>query len=261
MTFIEVYAKAGYAARAAVYALIGTLAILLVIGNHGQYTDSKGAVRSLLLQPFGAIILAVLALGLLAYAVWRVLQAIYDYDSRGTDLKGYAVRTGFFLGGLAHAALAYYAVNLIFRFSKSTGGYSEKQVAAWTLSQDFGQILLAAVAIGIAAFGIGQMVIAIQGSFTRGLNLPATKEKWLCRVCKFGLVSRGFIFLIVSWLFMKAALHERSHEAGGVADAWKFLAASPFGSALVAIVGLGLIAFAIYGLTEAAYRDLKPSQA
>lgn len=58
---------------------------------------------------------------------------------------------------------------------------------------------------------------------------------------------------------MKAALHERSNEAGGVADAWRFLAASPFGSTLVAIVGLGLIAFAIYGLTEAVYRELKPA--
>lgn len=176
MKFIEVYAKAGYAARAAVYALIGSLAILLVIGNQGQYTDSKGAVRSLLLQPFGSIILAILALGLLAYAVWRFLQAIYDYDSRGNDIKGYAVRAGFFFGGIIHALLAYYAVNLIFRFSNSSAGYNEKQVAAWALSQSFGQILLASVALGIAAFGIGQMIIALKGSFTRGLNIPKEKR-------------------------------------------------------------------------------------
>lgn len=259
MKSIEIYAKAGYAARALVYALMGALAFSLAINYGGKFTDSKGAIRSLQLQPFGAVLLGVLAAGLLAYAVWRILQAINDYDSRGTDFKGYTIRAGFFFGGIAHAALAYYAINLIFQFSKSTGGLSEKQIAAWTLSQQFGQILLGLLAIGVVAFGIGQMVIAFTGSFTRGLNIPSDREKWLCRVCKFGLVARGFIFLIVGWLFMKAAFHERSAEAGGVVDAWRFLAESPFGITLVGVVGLGLIAFAVYGMTEAAYRELKPA--
>ncbi len=68
---LNVMARTGYAARAVVYALTGSFALLVMFGFKGSFTDSEGSLRNL---PFGTTFLVALAIGLLAYAVWR-LQA------------------------------------------------------------------------------------------------------------------------------------------------------------------------------------------
>lgn len=251
---VDRFAKIGYAARAVVYALVGIFAAMIAFGYEGVLTDNRGALRRLLEQPFGRILLIAVAIGLFCYAIWRVLQAIRDYDHRGSDAKGLALRAGYLFGGLMHGLLAYSAINLIFKVSRESTQPQEKQVAIWLLDQPFGQLLAGLVALGIIGFGIGQIYIAVKGTFTRGLHIPPDKEPWLCRVCKFGLISRGVVFGIVGWLFMQAAFHANANKAEGVRGAWRFLAGQPFGIALVAIVAFGMIAFAIYGFTESLYR-------
>lgn len=251
---VDRFAKVGYAARASVYGLVGLFAALIALGQGGVLTDNRGALSELLAQPFGTTLLIVVAIGLLGYAVWRILQAIRDYDHRGSDAKGLAIRAGFFFGGLAHALLAYSAINLVFRLSRESNQTQEKAVATWLLDKPFGQILVALVALGIIGFGVGQIFIAVKEKFTRGLDVPPEKKKWLYAVCKFGLISRGIMFGIVGWLFMRAALTANANRAEGVRGAWKFLAGQPFGNLLVAIIAFGFMAFAIYGFTESRYR-------
>lgn len=258
MTFdkhVDLLARIGYAARAGVYALMGTFALLLSLGfKKGQLTDSKGSLRQLMEQPFGKLFLAALGVGLIAYAVWRLLQAVLDYEHKGTSAKGLFLRSGYLFGGIIHAFLGYSAINLIFHLSRESNGNRDKEVALWLLTQPFGQFLAGAVALGIFAFGIGQIMIAIKEKFMTHLYLPTDKKVWLSRICKFGLICRGVIFCIVGWLFLRAALYSNSSEAKGVKGAWQFIANQPFGEALVGIMALGLIAFAVYGITEALYR-------
>jgi hypothetical protein len=40
----------------------------------------RGALQSILIQPFGVIMLLVVALGLLCFAAWRIAQAALDVD-------------------------------------------------------------------------------------------------------------------------------------------------------------------------------------
>ncbi len=252
---VDLLARIGYAARAAVYALMGTFALLLSLGfKKGELTDSKGSLRQLIEQPFGKIFLAVLGFGLIAYAVWRLLQAVLDYEQKGTSAKGLLLRSGYLFGGIVHALLGYSAINLIFHLSRESNGSRDKDVAFWLLTQPFGQFLAGAVALGIFAFGIGQIMIAVKEKFMKHLHLPADKKMWLSRICKFGLICRGIVFCIVGWLFLRAAFYANSSEAKGVKGAWQFIADQPFGEALVGVTALGLIAFAAYGLTEALYR-------
>ncbi len=83
---VHLIARIGYAARAGVYALMGTFALLLSLGfKKGQLTDSKGSLRQLIEQPFGKLFLAVLGVGLIAYAVWRLLQAVLDYEHKANS--------------------------------------------------------------------------------------------------------------------------------------------------------------------------------
>ena len=59
----EMLARLGYAARGSVYCLVGGLAFLASIGSGGQTGGSRSALSTLLAQPFGKLLLAVIALG------------------------------------------------------------------------------------------------------------------------------------------------------------------------------------------------------
>ncbi len=124
------------------------------------------------------------------------------------------------------------------------------------LVQPFGQLLTGIFALIIVGIGIGQIYIALSEKFLKRLNLPSDKKRPLCLISKFGLISRGIVFAIVGWLFMRAALHADSSEAKGVKGAWVFLFDQPFGRGLVFTIAVGLIAFAVYGVTEARYKEI-----
>lgn len=245
--------RVGYAARAVVYGLVGIYALLLIFREGGGLTDTRGIFLDLLGKPFGKIILIVMAMGLFSFAMWRLLQAVRDYESHGNGAKGIAIRVGYGFSALAYTALGYHAINLIFHLSRQSKRSGESEVAHTLLSQSFGALAMGALALIIAGIGIGQIYIAVKEKFTKHLSLPHGSEK-LCAICKAGIIARGIVFCIIGWLFMRAALHSNSSEVDGMRGAWKFLAAQPFGSALVGAMALGLLAFSLYGFTEAVYR-------
>src|SRR5687768_6219264 len=98
---IEPIARVGFTARGAVYVVVGALAVAAATGQTGgRTTDTHGAVDEVGRFTAGGVLLLVLALGLLAYAVWRVAQSILDLDQKGTGFKALAIRAGFLGSGL-----------------------------------------------------------------------------------------------------------------------------------------------------------------
>ena len=98
--------RLGYAAKGLVYAIVGWLAALAALGPSGRTTGTRGALRSLLKQPFGRILLGLVALGLSGYVLWRFVQAIMDTENKGTDAKGIILRLSYAGNGLIYGGLA-----------------------------------------------------------------------------------------------------------------------------------------------------------
>jgi len=74
----EWLARAGYAAEGCVYVIMGGLAVLAALGAGGRVTGAKGALVALLSQPFGFVLLGIVAFGLVCLTLWRIAQSILD---------------------------------------------------------------------------------------------------------------------------------------------------------------------------------------
>ena len=249
--------RVGLVSRGLVYLLVGALALMVVLQQPGgRTTDTRGAMRSLGHEPVGQIVLPIVAAGLFCHALWRLLQAIYDPDNFGRGWLGVGVRLGQITGAAIYTALGVYAINLVFLFTQNPAHASERHLVRWMFSWPLGDWAVGVVGLGIAAFGIGQMVFAWREGFRAFMTIPPERGHWVLPLCKYGLTARGLVFAIIGWFFINAALKHSPREAGGFKEAWAALRAQPHGDWVVGCVALGFIAYAFYCAIEAAYRKV-----
>src|SRR4029078_10589481 len=82
--WIEKMARVGLIAKGLVYLMVGSLAIMAAFQFNNQSdtdADQKGAFGFIRESPGGPWILAIVALGLLCYSIWRFIQA-WTYKDR-----------------------------------------------------------------------------------------------------------------------------------------------------------------------------------
>jgi hypothetical protein len=247
--WVQRCARVGYAAKGAVYAIIGVLAVQVALGEGGRMTDSKGALTSVAQQPFGAALLALLALGLVGFVVWRFVQAFVDPEHKGTKPKGLLVRGMYLLSGLIYAGLALNALQLVVGSARRGGGRSTQGWTARLLEQPFGQVLVALVGLVIIGYALQQIHVAWKRKFLRKLDLSrlAPSHRDLAtQVSRFGLAARGVVFLVIGVFFVRSALHANAREAKGLGEALATLSRQPEGDLLLGAVAAGLVAYAVY---------------
>src|ERR1700730_13854409 len=103
---LELLERLGYLVRGALYAVMGLLALKIVLSvAGGQATDLTGSLVVLVSNPFGKLVLIVAAIGLAAYSLWGFTRAIYDPLHRGRGAGGYAARLGFATSAISYAAI------------------------------------------------------------------------------------------------------------------------------------------------------------
>jgi hypothetical protein len=255
---IALIARGGYAARGVVYLIVGGLAVVAALGG-GTATDAEGALTTILRQPFGEVLLGIVALGLLCYALWRVTQAVTDTDHHGTETKGLAIRGGLVVSAIAHTLLAIFALSLIFGWGSSVGGgggTSSQDWTAWLLQQPFGRWLVGLIGVAVIGTGLAHIMKGYQAKFEKYLQMDRSTLEKTSPICRFGLIARGVVFVIIGSFFLVAAWRFSSGEVRGLKGALDVLQQQPYGWILLAIVALGLFAFGLYSLIEARYRRI-----
>lgn len=258
---IELLGRFGYAAKGAVYILIGTLAVQAALGQQGgQTTDQTGALSRVAAMPFGKVLLGLLIVGLLGYALWRVVQAVMDTEHKGTDWKGILTRCLYVGIGVIYFGLALSAIQLLMG-SGGGAGSSEKTQGwtAWLMGQPFGIWLVGLAGVAVFANGIAQLYKAWQSNLTEDLHLTDVGARHADLVTKLGRAgysARGVAFMMIGGFLVGAALHNDPSEAQGLDGILATLAAQPFGPYLLGAVALGLAAYGAFALVEARYRHM-----
>ncbi|MEH1895281.1 MAG: DUF1206 domain-containing protein [Nostoc sp.] len=258
--WVERLGRFGYVSKGVVYGIVGILAAQAAFGRGGKTTDTQGALQTIVNQPFGKFLLALVAIGLIGYVIWRFVQAIKDPENKGNDAKGLAVRIGYAVNGLIYASLALSAVKIVTGTGdgKNSSDSTEDSTAR-LLSQPFGEWLVGTVGAFVIALGFYQFYQAFSGKFRKELNLSKlsnTQAKWVMRISRFGLAARGIVFCIIGWFLIEAARQSNAATAEGLDEVLQTLAQQPNGAWLLGIVALGLVAYGIYTIIQARYRRL-----
>jgi hypothetical protein len=258
--WIERLARLGYATKGIVYVLIGILAVLAALDIGGQTTDARGAFREVYSQPFGLILLGIIAIGLVGYAVWRITQAIVDAEGKGSDLKGILIRIGYAGSGLIHAGLAFSAARFVLGERAQSSEQEHKSQTAQLMQLPFGTLIVGLVGVGFICFGLFQIYKGYKHKFLKRLEaqaMNATEKRWATRLGKIGLAARGLVFCTIGYFLIQAALDYNPREVRGLGGALRAIATQPHGKVLLGIVAAGLAIYGFYMMVEAKYHHIR----
>jgi hypothetical protein len=81
-------------------------------------------------------------------------------------------------------------------------------------------------------------------------------KKWISRLGTFGHLARMVVFGLVGIFVVKAAIDYKPSKAVGLDGALAKIVHHSYGPFLLGIVATGLIAFAVYSLSDARYRRI-----
>lgn len=253
--------RVGYAAKGTVYTLVGLLAFALAFGiAGGRLTDTSGSLRTVAEQPFGAVWLGVIGVGLMIYGLWEVIEGIADTHGKGSSALNIAGRLFTAGKGLVYAGLGWRAARAAIG-AGGTGGRSDgsEQVSRETLQLPFGEWLLWLLAIGVMAYGGWQVWNAVKGKLGEDLDagqLRRAAGAWAVNISRAGLAARGVTLAIIGLAFGRAASAHDASQARGLAESLGFLLGGPFGTWPLALIAAGLMCYGGYQFLHARYAQI-----
>jgi hypothetical protein len=251
----EALARAGFVARGLLYGIIGILAIKVALGEGGRLTNQQGALRTVAHQPFGELLLILVAVGLGGYSLWRLTRAALGHGPEATD-SGFD-RVAALGSGVVYALFCALAVEILLgsRSASSNPHTATAGILGWPAGPELVGIA-GAVMIGIGAYQGYRGVTRDFLKDSKTEQMTPGLRRWITLIGTFGHLSRMVVFCLVGVFLIKAAVDFDPRKAVGVDGALAKLATTSNGHVLLGVVAAGLIAFAVYSWSDARYRRI-----
>jgi len=256
-TGFEALARAGFVARGVIYGVIGILAIKLALGAGGKTTSQSGALRTIAQQPFGEVLLILVAIGLAGYSLWRLTRALLGHGPEDTD-SGFE-RLAAFGSGIAYALIFAIAIEILIGSGGNSSSGSPKHPTAGVLGWPAGTWIVGAAGAALCGVAAYQGYRGISKDFlddSKTEEMSPGVRKWITWIGTIGHVARAIVFGLVGWFLLKAAYEFDAKEAVGLDGALTKILKAAYGPWLLGFTAAGLIAFGIYSISEARYRKI-----
>jgi len=255
-TAFEVLARAGFVARATVYAIIGVLALRLALGAGGKLTNQQGAFHTVAHQPLGRPLLTALAVGLGGYSLWRLFRAALGHGPEGSDSG--LDRIAAAASGIAYGVLCAIAVDVLVGSSGSSSGNASRTTGG-VLGLPGGVWIVGVAGVAMIGVGLYEGYRGVTQSFledSKTEDMSPAVRRWFGRAGTVGYLARTIVFGLVGVFLVKAAIDYNPRAAVGIDGALAKLLHQTYGSFLLGIVAAGLVAFAVYSAGDARYRRI-----
>ena len=257
---MELLTRIGYGVRGLIYITIGILAVEVALGRGGSLASPQGAIAAIGKQPGGTIFLWVVLLGLVSYALWGVVRAVYDPLHKGHDTKGLLARFGFLASAFGYAILVWPTYGYVTGVSKTASASGTQKFISSIMAMPWGRWAIGILGLAVLAGGLYQIYLGFKADFDRQFQTYAlTREeaKVTTDVGRFGPSARGVVFSVVGGLIALAAYQANPKQPIGMDTALATLMHQPYGIWILGIIAAGLIAFGFYSMLGALWFRLK----
>jgi len=258
---LELAARVGYGARGFVYLSVGVLTLLAAADLIGDAVGTKGAIAWMAQRPFGRLWLLLLGLGLVAFVMWRVLQAVFDADHEGTSRHAIGTRMSQGFSAMSYALLAFNTFALLHHTPGDPAADDvarSHEQAAKVLALPYGNWILAAAGLTLLGIGVVNVSRSWREDFTEYLACSPRTCRRLAPLARAGCVARGMAYVPLAILIILAGLKSRASEVTSLGSALEAVERQPAGPWVLVLVALGFIAFGTFSFIEARFRRIRP---
>jgi hypothetical protein len=145
-------------------------------------------------------------------------------------------------------------------FRHAHGDHHSRSFVARVVAHPLGRVVVIGVGVGLLVYGVVELVQAVRGSFVHDFDGKALKRatrRALSAVGRVGLAVRGVLFGAAGVLLVRSAWRARA-DTVSTGDVLRRLAASSFGVPVMAVLSVGLFAYAGLMFAEACWRHMNP---
>jgi hypothetical protein len=259
---LENLARVGLLAYGLVHVLVAWLALQLAwFGGSGESADQSGAMATVAKSPVGKPLLWLIAVGLVALAVWQAAEVLRWRSGWGASGKARtkAIRKSAKAVGKAviYAALAVLAIKFAIG-SGSSSSQQQQNTTAGVFGWPAGRWLVAAAGIALIGSGAYHVYKGVTKRFLKEIDTSDASPAALRLVTRLGQVGypgKGVALAGVGALLVYAAITFDPSKAQGLDGAMRKILDLPFGQILLTLVAVGIAAFGAYLFTRARYPE------
>jgi Domain of Unknown Function (DUF1206) len=253
---IDRIARLGFVANGVVVLIVGALALRFVLGFGQGVAGPEEALASLPRQPFGRITLAIVSLGLWAYAFWKLVQAIVDPEHKGTGFVGVMERVGFGFTALAYITLGIAGLQLL--LGDQVGGTGDpEELAARILEPHFGRWVVGLFGGIILLAGALQVRMGVTARFRHTLALDRmsrTEAMVVLALGCTGYLALGIVSSVIGYFLIRVALLYNPEAAGGWQEALALLGGLDPDRWVLGAVAAGVVSYGLFFVMLVRYR-------
>jgi len=251
---LELVARAGLIAYGVVHLLIGWLAVQIAwSASDSKSADTSGALRTLADQPFGKFLLWLVAVGLVALALWQASEAIWGYRNR-EGAKRVRKQVTSRVMAVIYAALGVSAASVALG-SGSSSSRSQQQATSGVLAWPAGRVIVVVAGLIIIGVGVAHVVKGVKKSFAEEIDTSTMSPVARNGVAQIGYIAKGVALGVVGGLLSYATL-TFDRQKQGLDGAMQTILAQPLGRFLLTAAALGFVAFGVFAILQSRYRRM-----
>ncbi|MBE9061814.1 DUF1206 domain-containing protein [cf. Phormidesmis sp. LEGE 11477] len=260
--WVSSYARFGYGAKGIIYGGTGLLALSEAFDLTDEgVASSTGVLKAIGIQPLGKVLVVLIAFGLMGYVLWRLIQAGWDPEhSGGKGFPDIVRRIGYGCSGLVYASIAYSVVEIL----TEQPSEAKKSLEDWAyeiMARPIGRLLVGVVGLVFFCIGCYYFYRAIKAEFRKRFkrhHMSDAAKTWASIMGRVGIAARGVVYVLIGAYAVGAAWQFEPAMIKTTEEALALFDDNPTDEWILAILGIGFVAYAIHMGFQAVYRSIEP---